>query len=131
MEFVYTAYTEDKRLVKGNVSALNEEAATQLLGYGGYRVVSLKSKTQLIDTERLLARFTRIKPQEIVMFSRQLALLLESGTDIATSLDLLQEQTDNQVFSKIIGEVASDIRSGTSLAVALSKHPRAFSSMYH
>jgi len=131
MDFAYTAYTEDKRLVKGKVSALSEEAATQLLGYGGYRVVSLKSRARLINTERLLARFTRIKPQEIVMFSRQLALLLESGTDIATSLDLLQEQTDNQTFSKIINEVASDIRGGTSLSVALSKHPRAFSSMYY
>jgi len=131
MDFAYTAYTEDKRLVKGKVSALSEEAATQLLGYGGYRVVSLKSRARLINTERLLARFTRIKPQEIVMFSRQLALLLESGTDIAPSLDLLQEQTDNQTFSKIINEVASDIRGGTSLSVALSKHPRAFSSMYY
>lgn len=131
MNFAYTAYTEDKKLVKGKVSALSEEAATQLLGYGGYRVVSLKSVTPLINKEKLMARFTRIKPQEIVMFSRQMALLLESGTDIATSLDLLQEQTDNQTLSKIIGEVASDIRGGSSLSVALSKHPRAFSSMYY
>ncbi len=131
MDFAYTAYTEDKKLVKGKVSALSEEAATDLLGYGGYRVVSLKASVPLIDKEKLMSRFTRIKPQDIVMFSRQLALLLESGTDIATSLDLLQEQSDNQVFNKIIGDVASDIRGGTSLAVALSKHPRAFSSMYY
>jgi type IV pilus assembly protein PilC len=131
MDFAYTAYTEDKKLVKGKVSALSEDAATQLLGYGGYRVISLKSVTPLINKEKLMSRFTRIKPQEVVMFSRQLALLLESGTDIATSLDLLQEQSDNQTLNKIIGEVASDIRGGTSLAVALSKHPRAFSSMYY
>ncbi|MFC1911113.1 type II secretion system F family protein [Chloroflexota bacterium] len=131
MDFAYTAYTEDKRLVKGKVSAHNEEAATELLGYGGYRVINLKASVPLIDKEKLMSRFTRIKPQEIVMFSRQLALLLESGTDIATALDLLQEQTDNQIFNRVIGEVASDIRSGTSLAVALSKQPRAFSSMYY
>jgi type IV pilus assembly protein PilC len=65
------------------------------------------------------------------MFSRQLALLLESGTDIVTSLDLLQEQTDNQTLRKIIGEVASDIRAGSALSLALSKHRRAFSPMYH
>jgi len=131
MDFAYTAYTEDKKLVKGKVSALSEEAATDLLGYGGYRVISLKHSVPLIDKEKLMSRFTRIKPQDIVMFSRQLALLLESGTDIATSLDLLQEQSDNQTLNKIIAEVASDIRGGTSLAVALSKHPRAFSSMYY
>ena len=131
MDFAYVAYTEDKRLVKGKLSAATEEAATQLLGYGGYKVVSLREAVPFLDIEKLLARFTRIKPTEVVMFSRQLALLLESGTDIVTSLDLLQEQTDNKILRTIIGEVAADIRSGSALSAALSKHPRAFSPMYH
>ena len=131
MDFAYTAYTEDKRLVKGKVSATTEEAASELLSYGGYRVVSLKSSTSLINKEKLLASFSQIKLQEIVMFSRQLALLLESGTDIVTSLDLLQAQLTNQTLQKMVGEVASDIRGGSPLSKALSKHPRAFSPMYY
>jgi len=131
MDFAYTAYTEDKKLVKGKVSATSEEAATELLSYGGYRVVRLKSVTTLLNKEKLLASFSTIKPQEIVMFSRQLALLLESGTDIVTSLDLLQSQIDNQTLGSIVGEVASDIRGGSPLSKALSKHPRAFSHMYY
>ncbi|MFO7773087.1 MAG: type II secretion system F family protein [Dehalococcoidia bacterium] len=131
MDFAYVAYTEDKRLVKGRLSASNEEAANELLSYGGYRVVSLKTVVPFINKEKLLARFSTIKPAEICMFSRQLALLLESGTDIVTSLDLLQDQIDNQTLRNIVGEVASDIRAGSALSVAMSKHPRAFSSMYH
>jgi type IV pilus assembly protein PilC len=131
MDFLYVAYTEDRRLVKGKLSATSEEAATDLLSYGGYQVVSLKSVTHFLDKEKLLARFSRIKPREIIMFSRQLALLLESGTDIVTSLDLLQSQVTNQTLKKTIGEVASDIRSGSSLSAALGKHPRAFSQIYY
>ena len=131
MEFAYTAYTEDKRMVKGKVSATTEEAASELLGYGGYRVVSLKSITPLINKEKLMASFSRVRPAEVVMFSRQLALLLESGTDIVTSLDLLQTQIENQTLQKIVAEVASDIRSGSSLSKALSKHPRAFTRIYY
>jgi len=130
MDFAYTAYTEDKKIVQGKVSAISEEAATELLGYGGYRVVSLKKVVPLFNKEKLQARFSRIKPSEIIMFSRQLALLLESGTDIVTSLDLLQDQIDNQTLRKIVGEVASDIRGGSSLSMALDKHPQAFSTMY-
>ena len=130
MDYTYTAYTEDKRLVKGKVSAPTEEAAADLLAYGGFRVVSLKPSVRLIDKEKLLSRASRVKPQEIIMFSRQLALLLESGTDIVTSLDLLQAQATNPTLKKAIGEIASDIRSGTSLSKALAKHPRAFSTMY-
>ena len=130
MDFAYTAYTEGKQLVKGKVSAVSEEAATELLGYGGYKVVSLKAAIPLINREKLLSRFSRVKSPEVVMFSRQLALLLESGTDIVTSLDLLQGQITNQTLRKIIGEVSSDIRGGSSLSKALGKHPQAFSSMY-
>jgi type IV pilus assembly protein PilC len=131
MDFAYIAYTEDKKLVRGKLSASSEEMATQLLNYGGYRVVSLKEVVPFFNKEKFLSRFTRIKPTEIVMFSRQLALLLESGTDIVTSLDLLQEQMTNETLKKTIGDVATDIRAGNSLSVALSRHPRAFSPMYY
>jgi len=131
MDFAYIAYTEDKKLVRGKVSASSEQMATQMLSYGGYRVVSLKEVVRFFDKEKFLAAFARIKPTEIAMFSRQLALLLESGTDIVTSLDLLQEQVTNETLKKTIGAVAADIRAGSSLSVALSRHPRAFSTMYY
>ncbi len=131
MEFNYIAYTEDKRLLKGKLSATTEEAAVDLLSYGGYQVVSLKSFTPFFNMEKLVALFSQVKPREVIMFSRQLALLLESGTDIVGALELLQSQVTNRTLKKIIGEVASDIRGGSSLSGALSKHPRAFSEMYY
>ena len=132
MDFSYVAYAEEgKKLISGKVSATSEEAATELLSYGGYRALSLKLVRPWFDREKLQARFSRMKQAEIIMFSRQLALLLESGTDIVTSLDLLQNQTTNQTLQKVIGEIAADIRGGSSLSTALSKHPQAFSSMYY
>ena len=131
MDYSYVAYTEDRRLVKGKLSAPTEEAAASLLSYGGYRVVSLKSVTPLFNLGKLAARFSRVKPREIIMFSRQLALLIESGTDIVSSLELLQSQVTNRTLKRVLGEVAADIRSGSSLSLALSKHPRAFSEIYY
>ena len=131
MQYSYVAYTEGKKLIKGKLSAINEEVATNLLSYGGYQVVSLKQVVPFFNMEKLASAFSRIKPTEIVMFSRQLALLLESGTDIVTALELLQSQVTNRTLKKMIGEIASDIRGGTSLSTAMSKHPRAFSSVYH
>ena len=131
MQYAYVAYTEDKRLVKGKLSATGEEAAANLLSYGGYQVVSLKETVPFFNTEKLVAALSRVTPREIIMFSRQLALLLEAGTDIVTSLELLQSQVTKRTLKKIIGDVVTDIRGGTSLSNALSKHPRAFSSIYH
>lgn len=132
MNFTYVAYAdEEKKLISGKVSATTEESATELLAYGGYRVLSLHSVRPWFNKERLQALFSAVKPEVIVMFSRQLALLLESGTDIVTSLDLLQGQITNQTLGKTVAEVASDIRGGSSLSTAMSKHPRAFSHIYH
>ena len=131
MDYSYVAYTEDRRLVKGKLSATGEEAAINLLSYGGYQVVSLKKIVPFFNTEKLVAMFSRVKPKEIIMFSRQFALLLESGTDIVTSLELLQSQITNRTLKKMLGEIAADIRGGSSLSTALSKHPRAFSPIYH
>jgi type IV pilus assembly protein PilC len=130
MEFSYVAYTEDKRLVKGKLSATNEEAALNLLSYGGYQTVSLKEIVPFFNMQKIAARFTRVKPREIIMFSRQLALLLESGTDIVTSLELVQSQVTNRTLQIVLGDVASDIRGGSSLSAALGKHPRAFPELY-
>jgi type IV pilus assembly protein PilC len=133
MEYNYVAYTEDKKMVKGRVSAANDETATNILAYGGYQVVSLKkaaSPFNSFSTGRIAAAFSRIKPHEVVMFSRQLALLLESGSDIATTLDLLQSQTANRMMKTAVAQVANDIRGGTLLSTALAKHPRIFSRIY-
>ncbi len=130
MDFQYVAYTEDRRLIKGKLSATSEEAALNLLSYGGYQTVSLKEIVPFLNLQNIAARFTRVKPREIIMFSRQLALLLESGTDIVTSLELLQSQVTNRTLKTVLGDVASDIRGGSSLSAALSKHPRAFPELY-
>ncbi len=131
MEFQYIAYTAERKLVKGKLSATDEEAAASLLNYGGYQLVSLKMMTPFFNLGSVASRFSRIKAREIIMFSRQLALLLESGTDIVTALELLQSQATNRGLRNIVGQVASDIRGGTSLSTALSKHPRAFPEIYH
>jgi type IV pilus assembly protein PilC len=131
MEFAYVAYTEENRVVKGRISAADNETAMNLLDYGGYNVISLKpTVTGFLRSVKLGASISRIKPKEIVMFSRQLALLLESGTDIVKSLELLQEQLTNQTLKKAIGQVATDIRGGSSLSDSMAKHPRVFSRVY-
>jgi len=131
MDYQYVAYTEDKRVVRGRLAAASEEAAINLLNYGGYQVVSLKLVTPLFSSEKLLARLSRVKSKEIILFSRQLALLLESGTDIVGALELLQSQITNRALKKTIGDVASDIRGGSSLSTAMGKHPRTFPEVYH
>ena len=100
MDYSYVAYTKEKKMVKGRLSATSEEAAINLLNYGGFKVLKIKQYTPLFNLGKLTDSFNRVKPKEIVMLSRQLALLLESGTDIVASLELLQSQVTNRTLKR-------------------------------
>ncbi|MDD4794487.1 MAG: type II secretion system F family protein, partial [Dehalococcoidales bacterium] len=130
MDFSYVAYTKDRSLVKGKVSAQTIEAARGLINQRGYNLVSIKQSFSF-DFSKLNVSLTPIKPKEIVMFSRQMALLLESGTDIVASLELLQSQVGDKTLRQILAQIVIDIRGGSSLSAAMRKHPKAFGSVYH
>ncbi len=130
MVYQYVAYNENKEIVKGKLTAATEEAATELLDYVGYQVVNLKKYIPFFSTDKLAASLSRPKPSEIILFYRELALLLESGINITTALELLQEQMSNRVLQKSLSEVIIDLRSGNQLSASLGKHPSVFSPVY-
>ncbi len=99
------------------------------MGYAGYQVIHLKQHAQFLSLDSLLAQLFPIKSTEIILFYRQLALLLESGIDIVTSLELLQSQVSNRVLKKVLGEVITELRGGNQLSTALGKHPEIFSTL--
>ena len=130
MVYQYVAYNENGNIVKGRLPAANEEAATELLGYAGYQAISLKPYVPFLNLDKLSVSLFRVKPTEIILIYRQLALLLESGIDIISSLELLQEQAANRALKKVLGEVISDLRGGNQLSASLGKHPEVFPPMY-
>ncbi len=129
MDYAYLGYTEDRQMVKGRISATDERAASDMLANVGYRVISLKPATSFMPD---LSKFLQagVKPAEMITFSRQLALLLESGVGIIQSLELLQSQTTDRTLRKVLIEVVNDLRGGKSLSAALAQHPHVFSTLY-
>jgi len=129
MNYSYVAYTQDKRMVKGKLAAVDERAAIDMLTTVGYRVVSIKPETRLLPD---LSRFLQpaVKKEELVLFSRQLALLLESGVGIIQALELLQSQTSDKALKNTLGKVIDELRAGRSLSSALARHRNVFSPLY-
>ncbi len=126
MVYVYVAYNEARELVKGKLEAKNEEHATTLLNYAGYQLVNLKAVANFPTLDKLLLRLSPIKKTDIILFYRQMALLIESGMNIVTSLELLESQTANRIFKNVLGDIIGEIRAGSQLSIALGKHPEIF-----
>jgi type IV pilus assembly protein PilC len=130
MYYKYVAYNEQKQLVNGKVDAPNETVAQDMLTLSGLKTVSLKVAKPLLKIDMDKVRGTTVNNKEIIMFSKQLALMIESGFDIAASLDLLESQITSRNLKKIVAEITSDIRNGMKPSQAFAKHPIAFSSLY-
>ncbi len=129
MDYTYLGYTGDRQVVKGKISAADEHTATDMLSNIGYRVVSIKPASSFFSTSGGFFQ-AKVKSSEMVTFSRQLALLLESGVGIIQALELLQGQSTDSALKKVLMAVINDLRGGKSLSLALGQHPKVFSKLY-
>ena len=132
MDFKYVAYTSEKKMLKGQLAATDETKAVVQLNSLGYQVISIKSVGSMGKIGKVLnISFTSpVKSKEVIMFSRQLAILLESGIDIVTSIELFKTQAGNKVLKEILEELIAYLRGGSSLSDALSRFPKVFTTMY-
>lgn len=72
----------------------------------------------------------KVKPKDVVVFTRQLATMIDAGLPIVQALDVLAEQTTNKTFAKAIKRIKQDVEGGETFTTALAKHPRIFDDLY-
>jgi len=129
MSYKYVAYDKDKQLVRGVLPVSTESLAIDSLTKSGLRVLSLKEVKQR-GLQGLPAAFFNVKPGEVVLFSRQLAMLLERGTGFITALRLSRDQAAGRKMRGILSSVISDIEAGGTFSSAIDKHPKVFPLSY-
>lgn len=111
--------------VKGQVQADNEQAAAKLIREQGLAPLDIQPADG--GGHR---RLRRIKTKDKVLFSRQLATLINAGLPLVQSLRNVAEQTTNKQFKLIINQIITDVEAGTSFHDALDKHPLVFNRVY-
>ena len=131
MIYEYTAYTADRKTVRGTIDGTSEVMAEDALYQAGYqRILSLAEARPKASLRQLMPSFFGVKGGDVIDFSRELATLIESGVNILNALQLLEEQTSNSALKNIITELIVELRGGSSFSMAISKHPQVFSSTY-
>ncbi|RLC96267.1 MAG: hypothetical protein DRI40_03675 [Chloroflexi bacterium] len=129
MSYKYVAYTPQNRVVKGTLAVPTETAAVDALERAGLRILSLRRARERW-TERLAIALSSVKPRDVILFSHQLAMLLEGGTGFLTALRLTRDHTANKRLRRILDQVMGDVRGGMPFSDAVAKHPHAFPLAY-
>jgi type II secretory pathway component PulF len=134
--FAYTALSRDGRRTTGTLNADSRAAAISQMGRQGLHPVKIDEAKDEAAAKKAVAAAAmasttiKVSHKAVESFTRELANLLAGGVPLARALSLLKREASNPTAKKLWAEVHDDVVGGTSLADALAKWPRTFSTVY-
>lgn len=114
------------REIRSTLDAQSEQAAIASLLSRNLLVLSIQEK---IGRKGKTAGGS-VALADLVVFTRQLATMIDAGLAMVQSLQALAEQTTNKVMRDVIKDICSRVEGGDSFSEALSKHPKVFNRLY-
>lgn len=115
------------REIRSAVEASSEPAAIAALLNRNLLVVSIQEKVG----RKGKTAGGKVALSDLVVFTRQLATMIDAGLAMVQSLQALAEQTTNKVMRDVIKDITVRVEGGDSFSEALQKHPKAFSKLYY
>jgi len=123
----YRALKGDGQVVEATLEAPHVGVVMERLDSGGYLPLQIKE----VKSPSSSSPFGRkVKPEEIVLFTKQLVTLLKAGIPLLSALEALAEQTANEYMRRIIQDIYVTIEGGVNFSEALSKHADVFPPIY-
>lgn len=126
--FKYIVKNRDGKNIEGTAEAKDRDDLIIKLRAENYIIISIEPILKKQVTSTLFAK--RIKLDDLVIFSRQLATMVEAGMPLVSVLDILVEQVENLSFKTVIKRLKDDIEGGLSLSQAMIRHPHIFSHLF-
>jgi len=130
-QFTYKVRDKQNRERQDREEAASEEELITRLQNEGLLVISIKQE-EAAEKQVILPRRLHLKVtlDDVIIFARQLATMLEAGVTLLKSLDVLTKQIESKALLKVVQEVRRDIAAGSTFRDALAKHPRIFSEFW-
>jgi len=122
----YVAKQPDGKTLSGTLDFSDKAKLIDALRKKGLVIVSINE----VEKKQSPAGSRKVKLDEIVIFSRQLATMVDSGIPLLQAMDILYDQLESVHFKSIAGAIRNDIEAGLSFSEALSRHPNVFSPLY-
>jgi len=130
MKYKYKARNQAGALQEGTVEASTISNASTLLQRHNLIVVALEPQKESNPLEGLTRLWEGVSGKEFVIFSRQMAVMVEAKVPLLSALKGIIEQTENPYFSGILSAVLADVDEGKSLSDSLRRHPEVFTDLY-
>ena len=127
MKFKYQARNKEGEMQAGVVDAANRDSAVNILSSHELFILKLEAAEKPHWYDRLSGYFSGVKRNDMVIFTRQLATLLEARLSLNRALSTLEEQTQNPTLKEAVFRISQDVDSGLAFSQALERQGEIFS----
>ena len=133
--YTYKGISAGKYL-EGEIEALNQEEAEHKLKAEKIIITSLfKSKKKSKEKKKKKGGGfqlfkQKVKPVDVVLFSKQFATMVKAGLPILNVLTMLRDQVENPTMKEIIEDIRKSLEGGTTLSKCFEKYPKIFDNIY-
>jgi len=129
MRLRYKAVTKENKIVRGLLEAKDTDEAVRYLRGKELIPITVSSESRN-EMAKYFPFLNKVKQSDLILFTRQLSSMLNSGLTLIKSLEILREQINSQTMNEIIGGIIADIEEGKTLSSAISRYPDIFSPIY-
>jgi len=128
-KFTYRAKDLQGNDRSGTVETTDARGVAKILNKKGLVVISV---TEVRESQKgLIQRFlNRVSFDDIVVTTRQLATMIQSGLVLSEAIDILRDQQTNKYYKAVLDDISRDVKGGLDLASSLKKHPDVFPDLY-
>lgn len=128
-KFSYIVKDKDANLITADIEAKDSSLVVRELKNKNFTIISVVEKK---EEKKAVVKSgkRRVKSMELVIFSRQLATLIDSGISLVSGLVILHDQVENPYLKKVVFNIKSDIEAGNSLSLSFAKYPDAFPEIF-
>ncbi|MBI2063350.1 MAG: type II secretion system F family protein [Candidatus Yanofskybacteria bacterium] len=117
-------------MTTGKIEAPSEDQAVNILHQKNLAILSLEKTRKGLLSRDITTMFSRPSHKDVVLFTRQMATLIEADVPLVEGLHILSRQVEKGSFKKIVSTVVSSIEGGAPLSVALAEHSKVFNRFY-
>ncbi len=131
MLYEYKALTKEGGSMEGTIEAVTVDAAINSLQRRGFVISSINPfEAKKPFLQKKFNIFAGVKNKDVVILSRQMAILFEAQVSALRVFRLLSGEAENATLREVLTQVADDLQAGNSISASLAKHPKVFTSFY-
>ena len=127
--YVFKGQNRLNEIVSGERVADNREVLRQALRREQITLMSVKEKGREIGIPKLAGK-KKVKSKDLAIFTRQFSVMIDAGLPLVQCLDILSQQQQNKYFQQVLAQVRQDVEEGSTLAAAMTRHPKVFDQLY-